>query len=85
MIPKQNPNEGLRKNTVHGHGVYFNPKQREGHDYLQGKIQGNEARIFFDRARSFGKADFESQDGKNWTLSYDRSRGAYRVEPRKRD
>ena len=72
----------IKDRDVHGRKVDAEDDAKHGVDYLDHLIDRSEADVFFEHARMRGKADFEDQEGRNFTLIRDND-GTYRVERRK--
>lgn len=68
---------------VHGHKVDFDDDAKHGVEFLDHRLEYQEAEIFFRQAKSRGSAEFEDQDGRDYTLQYDPS-GRYSVLRRKK-
>lgn len=59
------------KNTrIHGHKVMYEEDSKKALDYLRNDLSSQEARVFFDQARSKGSAQFEDDEDRNFTLIY---------------
>jgi len=58
----------IKKTNVHGYTVLYDPKFDKGIYYLQYDLQYNEALVFFKHAQMYGKAEFEDDQDRNWTL-----------------
>lgn len=73
-----------KKERVHGFLVEFDEKFRGGIRYLRDDLQYKEAKTLFDAARLKGKAYFEDDYDRDWTLTYNRGEGAYTLSCRER-
>lgn len=71
----------IKDRDVYGYKVSSQDDAKEGIDYLDLKIDREEAKVFFDQAYSKGSAQFEDDKGKNYTLIKN-SEGHYSVEKR---
>ncbi len=74
----------IKDRDVHGHKVSGEDDAKEGINYLDHDIQYKEAEVFFDQARQKGLAQFEDDQGRNYTLIYNKD-GTYRIERRSAD
>jgi len=72
-----NNNKNLKKERVHGFWVEFDEKAEPTVHYLQGHLDFNEVRTYFDEARKRGFADFEDRQGINWRLTCNRQSGTF--------
>ena len=70
------------KRDVSGHSVYFDDDADDGVNYLDHDIEYSESEVFFKAAKTKGSADFEDQEGRDYTLRY--KGGRYWVEKRKK-
>jgi len=61
----------MKETYIHGFKVKYEDNAYSGARYLAYNLEYNEARIFFDRARSRGSAPFETNYGKDYTLFYE--------------
>lgn len=59
----------MKQILMHGFRVNYEDDAHEGINYLLRDIDHNEAKVFFDEARRIGKAEFEDDTGKNYTLN----------------
>lgn len=57
---------------VHNYKVMYEKEAEDGVRYLNDKIDGEYAKVFFVYARDHRMAPFEDQDGKKYELSYER-------------
>ncbi|MBU1202773.1 hypothetical protein KKH39_01890 [Patescibacteria group bacterium] len=71
----------INDRDVYGYKVSGQADAKDGIDYLDLKIDREEARVFFEQARIKGSAQFEDDKGKNYTLIKN-SDGRYTVEKR---
>ncbi len=55
---------------VHGYKVYSEEDAKEGLNYLDNDIQADEAKVFFDQAKSKSSVYFEDEEGHNYALLY---------------
>ncbi|MBI2632963.1 MAG: hypothetical protein HYW78_01060 [Parcubacteria group bacterium] len=62
---------------IHGFTVKYFDDSKTGIDYLQYDLDYNEAKVFFDQARNYGKAPFEDDYDNNYDLTYDSGYGFY--------
>jgi len=58
------------KTNIHGFNVIFEENAAEGVRYLRDDLDFEEARVFFDQARSRGSAEFEDDEDRQYTLFY---------------
>lgn len=58
------------KIIIHGFTVIFEQNAIEGIRYLRDDLDFNEARVFFDQARTKGSAQFEDDQDRQYTLFY---------------
>ena len=63
----------IQKADIHGHSVAHEENSIEGVHYLRDGLDGEEARVFFDQARSRGSAEFEDHADRQFTLIYQNS------------
>lgn len=75
----------IKKARVHGFWVEFEEEAKEGLRHLRDDLQYNEARTLFDAARLKGSAEFEDDRDRDWTLTYNRSKGTYTLVRRERE
>ncbi len=69
------------KRYVHGREVHFeDDAAHSGVRHLEHHLSKEEAEVFFHEAKRRGKAEFEDQEGRNYTLV--RRDGTYHVERR---
>lgn len=59
---------------IHGYRVYYEVYEdvKEGIQYLLFSCETSEATVFFEQARLQGKADFQDEWKRNFTLVYER-------------
>ncbi len=67
----------INKEQVHGFWVRFEQDLREGIIYLSEDLQAEEAKTIFDAARLTGRAEFEDDEDRDWTLTYIRDDDIY--------
>lgn len=65
----------IQKSDIHGHSVAYEESAIEGVRHLRDDLSSQEARVFFDQARSRGSAEFEDDADRQFTLVY--QNGAY--------
>jgi hypothetical protein len=58
----------LHTTDVFGHTVRYDDSARPGIDYLLYDLAEEEARVFFEYAERHGKADFEDDEDRNYSL-----------------
>lgn len=58
------------KTDVHGFSVAYEQNALEGIRYLRDDLDFNEAKVFFDQARTKGIAEFEDDEDRQYTLFY---------------
>lgn len=58
------------KTTVHGFTVSYEQNAAYGIDHLRNDLDYNEAKVFFDQARSKGQARFEDDEDRQYTIIY---------------
>ncbi|HHE67506.1 MAG TPA: hypothetical protein ENL33_00370 [Candidatus Parcubacteria bacterium] len=68
------------KTNIHGHWVVYAPGTDSAVRYLKNDLDSEEARVFFDQARSKGYCKFEDEHEGQYILRY-RS-GEYKLEKR---
>lgn len=71
------------KRDVYGHTVLGSEDALDGINYLDHKIDYQEAEVFFRSAKSGGSVDFEDQEGKDYTLKRNQD-ATYTVTRRKK-
>lgn len=69
----------MERRDIHGHVVYGEDDAKDGLNYLDYDLQKDEAEVFFRQAKLRGDAEFEDEHERQFTLIYDRGKGAYRV------
>ena len=74
----------LKKQDVHGFKVYFDKNAQDGVNYLDHDLDYEEVKVFFRNAKFHGETKFEDDRDRDYTLSYDRSKGTYTVVKRKK-
>ena len=55
---------------IHGFAVTYEENAEEGIRHLRDDLDSEEARVFFDQARSRGSAEFEDDEDRQYTLIY---------------
>jgi len=60
----------IQKTNIHGFIVTYESNAYEGVRYLRDDLDFEEARVFFDQARSRGFAEFEDDEDRQYTLFY---------------
>jgi len=70
----------MKTSEIHGKKVMYEDNAQEGVEYLRSKIDYKEALVFFDQAQLKGSAEFEDQNGKDYSLIY--SNGVYVITRR---
>lgn len=58
------------KTAIHGFSVIYEKNAIEGIRYLRDDLDFEEARVFFDQARTKGFAEFEDDEDRQYTLFY---------------
>ncbi|MDD5589953.1 MAG: hypothetical protein PHQ47_02130 [Candidatus Portnoybacteria bacterium] len=58
----------MPRTTFHNYVLEFEENDRHGYDYLASKLNSEEAKVYFDYAKSHGEAQFETQSGKDYSL-----------------
>lgn len=53
---------------IDGHRVLGDEEARRGMEYLSGELSVEEAKVFFDMARTHGQAEFQDTHRSNYTL-----------------
>jgi len=66
---------------IHGHTVHGEDDAVKGLEHLDNDLDSGEAKALFDQARYRGQAQFEDDEDRNYTLTYDD--GRYTVTRRK--
>lgn len=77
---KEKPQDIIQ--DVHGFKVFGASDAEYGINYLDHDLDYEEAKVFFRTARYMGKAKFEDDHERNYTLKYNGD-GTYTVEKRK--
>ena len=67
---KSNNQFDQKISKIGNHLVYYDKNTKRGIDYLLNDLDSNEARVFFDQAKSKGTADFEDDQEGQYTLNY---------------
>ncbi len=75
----------IKKEKVYGFLVRFEQDLREGIRYLSNDLQKEEAKTLFDAARLRGRAEFEDDEDRDWTLTYIRGDDVYILTLRQRE
>jgi len=73
--------EKLSKTLVHGFKTYYSNDIKTGIDYLRYDLDYSEAKVFFNQARIYGRANFEDDDDRQYVLIYN-SDGSYTLKKR---
>ncbi len=71
----------IKDRDVHGYKVSGDDDAKEGIVYLDERLDYDEAKVFFEHARTRGSAQFEDDEGRNFTLVR-ASDGTYLVKKR---
>jgi hypothetical protein len=72
----------MQRTEIDGHPVYHDDEDHHGVEYLNSKIDRNEAKVLFDYAKTHGTAEFETQGGKNYSLVHNNEKGNYEIVKR---
>jgi len=75
----------IKKEQVHGFWVRFEQDLREGITYLSEDLQAEEAKTIFDAACLRGRAEFEDDEDRDWTLTYVRGDDIYILTLREKE
>jgi hypothetical protein len=75
--------DNLKFTTIHGYKTYYNEEVRNGMNRLLVDLDLSEVKPLYDYARMNGSANYEDDYDKQYTLIYDRSKGAYTIISRK--
>jgi hypothetical protein len=67
----------IKTEKIYGFSVRFEQDLREGIIYLGQDLQEQEAKTFFNAAKLTGRADFEDDEDRDWTLTYIREGDVY--------
>jgi hypothetical protein len=67
----------IKTEKVYGFSVRFEQDLREGITYLSQDLQIDEAKTLFNAAKLTGKAEFEDDEDRDWTLTYIREGDVY--------
>lgn len=65
----------MQKTTIHGFSVSYEDNAAGGISHLRDDLDYNETKVFFDQARARGSAQFEDDEERQFTLTY--QNGAY--------
>lgn len=65
----------MQKTTIHGFSVNYEDNASGGVSHLRDDLDYNEAKVFFDQARTRGSAQFEDDEERQFTLAC--QNGAY--------
>jgi len=71
----------MKETYIRGFKVKYEKNAKEGIKYFLYDLDGQEARVFFDQARSKKYAKFEDDEDRQFTLSYNRD-GSYTLARR---
>lgn len=74
-----------KKERIYGFWLEFEEKLRDGVRYLRDDLQFKEAKTLFDSARLTGFAEFEDDQDRDWSLTYNRQEGTYTLVRRQRE
>ncbi|KKQ75990.1 MAG: hypothetical protein US98_C0055G0002 [Parcubacteria group bacterium GW2011_GWC1_38_6] len=75
-----------RKELIHGFRVVFDEEVLvSAVKYLRYDLQPNEAKTLFDAARLRGNAEFEDDQDRDWTLTYNRGDNTYTLFHRQKE
>lgn len=69
----------MKEAYMHGHKVYYDDNASDGAYYLQNHANDQEARVFFDQAKSKGYIVFEDTEHRHYKLSHNPD-GTYGIE-----
>lgn len=61
----------LHDTTVHNFSLKYPEDCDAGRYYLEYRLNSEEARVFFDQARSHGHADFETHEQRHFRLTHE--------------
>lgn len=75
----------IKKEQIHGYWLIFEEELRDGVRYLRDDLQQKEAKTLFDAARLTGTAEFEDDQDRDWSLTYNRQDGTYTLIRRQRE
>ena len=67
----------IKTEKVYGFSVRFEQDLREGITYLSEDLQIEEAKTLFNAAKLTGRAEFEDDEDRDWTLTYIRDGDVY--------
>ena len=67
----------IKTEKIYGFSVRFEQDLREGIIYLSQDLQEHEAKTLFNAAKLTGRADFEDDEDRDWTLTYIREGDVY--------
>jgi len=67
----------IKTEKVYGFLVRFEQDLREGITYLSQDLQVEEAKTLFNAAKLTGRAEFEDDEDRDWTLTYIREGDVY--------
>ncbi|MBI4709081.1 MAG: hypothetical protein HY764_02680 [Candidatus Portnoybacteria bacterium] len=70
----------MSKTDFHGHITKYDDKDKKGYEYISKKIDPEEAKVLFSEAKRRGEAQFETQLGKNYSVTH--KDGVYTVVKR---
>ena len=71
------------KYNIHGHNVSFEEDAKKGAEHLAYDLSLQEAEVYFQQAKFKGKAQFEDDQDRDYTLIRSKD-GAYSIERRKK-
>jgi len=75
----------IKTEKIYGFLVRFEQDLREGITYLGQDLQIEEARALFNAAKLTGRAEFEDDEDRDWTLTYIRDGDVYILTLRQRE
>ncbi|MBU0546856.1 MAG: hypothetical protein ABH876_00070 [Patescibacteria group bacterium] len=75
----------IKTEKVYGFLVRFEQDLREGITHLSQDLQIEEAKTLFNAAKLTGRAEFEDDEDRDWTLTYIRDGDVYILTLRQRE
>jgi len=71
----------MNTQIINGHKITVEEGAEKGYEYMKFDLQMNESEVFFREAKRMGKADFEDDQERNFSLKYS-SNGTYTLSRR---
>jgi len=77
--------EEIKKEKIYGFRVNFKKTDKKGFYYLRKDLQKEEAKTLLEAAKLRGRAEFEDDQDRDWTLLYDKRERTFTLLRRQRE